>query len=66
MSNSAWCGLKGRVGILKLLNICHNSKCKCQKQITFTSRQFQLEGASLENTRERIFNGNSKSMELIS
>ena len=30
--------------------MCHNPKCKCQKQITFTPKQFQLEGAGFKNT----------------
>ena len=32
-----------------------NPKCKCQKQITFTPRKFQLEGNGFENTMRQIF-----------
>ena len=34
MSNSAWCDKNCTV--LKLHDMCHNPKCKCQKQITFS------------------------------
>ena len=34
MSNSAWCGLNKNCTVLKLHDMCHNPKCKCQKQIT--------------------------------
>ena len=35
--------------------MCHNPKCKCQKQITFSPNQFQLEGAGFKNTMKNIF-----------
>ena len=44
MSNSAWCDLNKNCTVLKLHDFCHNPKCKCQKQITFSPKQFQLEG----------------------
>ena len=28
--------------------MCHNPNCICQKQITFTPKQFQLEGGSIK------------------
>ena len=37
--------------------MCHNPKCKCQKQITFSPKQFQLEGAGFQNTMKKIFKG---------
>ena len=37
--------------------MCHNPKCNCQKQITFTTKQFQLEGRSIESRLQKIFNG---------
>ena len=37
--------------------MCHNPKCKCQKQITFTPNQFQLEGRSIKNKLKSIFRG---------
>ena len=50
MSNSAWCDLNKNCTVLKLHDMCHNPKCNCQKQITFTPRQFQLEGNGFKNT----------------
>ena len=35
--------------------MCHNPKCYCQKQITFTPKQFQLEGGSIKSTLQKIF-----------
>ena len=57
MSNSAWCDLNKNCTVLKLHDMCHNPKCKCQKQITFSSNQFQLEGAGFKNTMKKIFKG---------
>ena len=45
MSNSQWCDSSSKGVVLKLHDFCHNPKCKCQKQLTFTPRQFQLKGA---------------------
>ena len=53
MSNSAWCGLNKNCIVLKLHDTCHNPKCKCQEQITFTPNQFQLEGAGFKNTMKK-------------
>ena len=53
MSNSAWCDLNKNCTVLKLHDMCHNPKCYCQKQITFTPRQFQLEGGGLKITRKK-------------
>ena len=55
MSNSAWCDLNKNCTVLKLHDMCHNPKCKCQKQITFSPNQFQLEGAGFKNTMKKIF-----------
>ena len=57
MSNSAWCDLNKNCTVLKLHDMCHNPKCKCQKQITFSPKQFQLEGAGFKNTFKKIFKG---------
>ena len=57
MSNSAWCDLNKNCTVLKLHDMCHNPKCKCQKQITFSPNQFQLEGAGFKNTLKKIFKG---------
>ena len=37
--------------------MCHNPKCKCQKQITFTPKQFELEGSGFKNTMKKFFEG---------
>ena len=57
MSNSAWCDLNKNSTVLKLHDMCHNPKCKCQKQTIFSPRQFQLEGAGFKNTMKKIFKG---------
>ena len=57
MSNSAWCDLNKNCTVLKLHDFCHNPKCKCQKQITFSPNQFQLEVAGFKNTMKKIFKG---------
>ena len=57
MSNSAWCDLNKNCAVLKLHDMCHNPKCICQKQITFTPNQFQLEGGSIKNKLKLIFRG---------
>ena len=57
MSNSAWCDLNKNCSVLKLHDFCHNPKCKCQKMITFTPNQFQLEGGSIKIKLQKIFKG---------
>ena len=57
MSISAWCDLNKNCNVSKLHNMCHNPKCKCQKQITFSPNQFQLEGAGFKNKMIKIFKG---------
>ena len=57
MSNSAWCDLNKNCTVLKLHDMCHNPKCKCQTQITFSPKQVQLEVAGFKNTMKKIFKG---------
>ena len=57
MSNSAWCDLNKNCTVLKLHDMCHNPKCKCQKQITFTPKQFLLEGGSIKSKIQKIYKG---------
>ena len=57
MSKSAWCDLKKNCTVLKLHDMCHNPKCKCQKQFNFFPNQFQLEGVGLKSTMKIIFKG---------
>ena len=40
MGNSAWCDLNKNCTVLNLHDMCHNPKCKCQKQITFTLKNY--------------------------
>ena len=37
--------------------MCHNPKCKNQKQITFIPKQFQLEVGSIKSKLHKIFKG---------
>ena len=53
MSSSAWCDLNKICTVLKLHDMCHNPKCKCQKQITFSPKQFQLDGAGFKLNNEK-------------
>ena len=57
MSYSAWSGLNKNCTVLKLHDMCHNPKCNCQKQITFTPQQYMPEGKGFENTMKKIFKG---------
>ena len=57
MSNSAWGNLNKNSTVLKLHDMCHNPKCNCQKQITFTPKQFQLEGGSIKSKLQKKFKG---------
>ena len=60
MSNSAWCDLNKNCTVFKLHDMCHNPKCKCQKMITFTPNQFQLEGGSIKSKLQKIFRGTKR------
>ena len=57
MSSSAQCDLSSKGNILKLHDKCSNPKCNCQKLITFTPKQFQLEGNGFKKTMKKIFEG---------
>ena len=54
MSNSAWSDLNSQGYFLKVYDLCRNSECNCEKQYTFTPRQFQLEGAGFENATKKF------------
>ena len=53
MSISAWCDLNKNCTVFKLHDLGHNPKCKCQKQITFSPNNFELEGAGYKNLRKK-------------
>ena len=57
MNISAWCDLNKNCTVLKLHDMCQKPKCKCQKQITFTPKQIQLESGSIKNKLQKIFKG---------
>ena len=57
ISNSAWCDLKNEGDILKLHDKSPRAKCNCQKVITFTQRQYMLEGGSIKSTIKALFRG---------
>ena len=57
MSNSAWFDLNKNCTALKLHDMCHNPKFNCQKQVTFTPEQFQLEGSLIKSRLQKIFKG---------
>ena len=50
IKNASWCDLGKKCTVLKLNDVCHNPKCDCQKQITFTPKQFQLKGGTIKKT----------------
>ena len=60
MSNSAWCDLNNYCTVSKLHDLCPNPKCRCQKQMTFTPKQLQLEGCSITSKLQKIFRGTKK------
>ena len=57
LSGAAWTDLNANGTILKLHDMCPNQNCKCQKQITFTPKQFELEGGSLKSFMKKVFKG---------
>ena len=57
LSNSAWTDLNSKGNILKLHDKCPNSKCGCQKIITFTPHQYMLEGGSIKSKLQKKFRG---------
>ena len=63
MSNSAWTDLNSKGNILKLHDKCPNTKCGCQKTITFTPHQYMLEGGSIKSKLQKIFRGTRKAWE---
>ena len=54
MNISAWCDSNKKCTVLKLHLICHIPKCDCQKQLTFTPEQFQLEGIGFWKYNEKF------------
>ena len=57
LSNTAWCDLNSKSDLLKLHDKCANSKCSCQKMITLTPRQLQMEGSGFKSKLQKNFKG---------
>ena len=57
LSGSAWTDLNKNGTILKLHDMCPNQNGKCQKQITFTPKQFELEGTGSKSFMKKVFKG---------
>ena len=57
MSKSAWFDLNKDCTVLKLHDMGYNTKCICQKQITPSTKQFQLEGGSIKSKLQKNFKG---------
>ena len=55
MSNDACCDLNSKGDILKLHDKCPNPKCNCQKLISFTPRQYMIEGGSVKTKLQSIY-----------
>ena len=57
LSNSAWTDSNSQGNILKLHDKCPNSKCGCQKIITFAPHQYMLEEGSIKSKFHKIYKG---------
>ena len=57
MSNKAWCDLNKKGDHLKVHDMCPNLYFKCQKQITVTPRQIQLDGNGFKSQLQKISKG---------
>ena len=57
MSKSAWCGLISKSDTLQLHDKCPNYECDCQKRITFTPRQYMLQGGTIKIKLQKLFRG---------
>ena len=60
MCNSAWCDVNKTCSLLNFLDMCHNPKWNCQKQISFTPKRFHLERSGFKHTIKEIFKGTEK------
>ena len=60
MSKLLWCDVNQNSNLLKKQDMCPNPKCKCQKQLAFTPKEFGLEGAGFRNTTKKFFKGSEK------
>ena len=60
MSSTAWTDLNSKGDILKLHNLCGKDGCKCQRNVCFTSKQFEVEGSEFKNTMKEPLEGSQK------
>ena len=57
MSSLARCDLNNKSDLLKLHDTCPNNKWFCQKMITFSPKQFQMEGSGFKSKLHKFFKG---------
>ena len=57
MSNLPWIDLRNGFNVLRLHDVCGKSGCKCQKQLSSSSRQYMLESSGFGNISQNIFEG---------
>ena len=55
MSSIACCEINAKFDTPNLHDMCPNPKCKGQKQITSTTRQYLLKGAGFKNKLQKLF-----------
>ena len=60
MSIPPCCDLKSEGDISKRHDMCPNTKCNCQKHISFNKHEFQLESTGFKNTMKNSFRGTEK------
>ena len=65
MSNSAWCDFNSKGDTLKVHDKWGRNECKCQKQCTFSPKQFQLEGGVFKKTMKKVFKGTEKMWDIF-
>ena len=51
---------KNRLYCFKIEDMCSSNLCKCQKQLTFSTKQYLLEGGSIKSKIKEIDKGTEK------
>ena len=65
MSTSTCCTLNKDRTFLKLHDKCPKNRSACQKQITFTTRHYMLEGGSNKSTLKKFFKGTEQTRNIF-
>ena len=60
MSKFAWTDSNSKGLILKLHDLSGKDRCKCQRMICFTPKQFGIESNGFRNTVKKSFKGSEK------